>query len=189
MITNSNEIPYNGKYWQSLHLVIWPQSDGKKFLAKFKFGGGTSGPFIKDLLLFCPLPRQSQFTVECPSQHDVLIFHVTSCDCGHMWLAYALAHWTDNSMVWIENWMIILPLIQYITQSNIKYTVQHNTQPALFSYSKSIMKWNVCLSVCLSACLSVCLSVCEGYQNSNIADFGVQSSLVYKLLGGSHNNC
>ena len=43
-----NALPYNWKYWQSLNLAVWPQTDHTKMLAEFKFGGGISGPFIKE---------------------------------------------------------------------------------------------------------------------------------------------
>ena len=41
-------IPYSRKYWQSLSLAVWPQTDYIKMSAEFKFGGGISGPFIKE---------------------------------------------------------------------------------------------------------------------------------------------
>ena len=41
-------IPYSRKYWWSLNLVVWPQTNRKKILAEFKFGSGVSGPFIKE---------------------------------------------------------------------------------------------------------------------------------------------
>ena len=37
-----NEILYSRKHWPSLNLAVWPH---KK---KIKFGGGISGPFIKE---------------------------------------------------------------------------------------------------------------------------------------------
>ena len=43
-----NALPYSRKYWQSLSLAVWPQTDYTKMLAEFKFGGGISGRFIKE---------------------------------------------------------------------------------------------------------------------------------------------
>ena len=40
-------IPYSQKYWQSLNLAVFPETDRRKILAGFKFGSGVSGPFIK----------------------------------------------------------------------------------------------------------------------------------------------
>ena len=40
-------IPYSQKYWRSLNSAVWPQTDHTKIL-EFKFGGGISGPFIKE---------------------------------------------------------------------------------------------------------------------------------------------
>ena len=40
-----NEILYSWKYWPSLNLAVWPQTNPKK---KIKFGGGISGLFIKE---------------------------------------------------------------------------------------------------------------------------------------------
>ena len=45
-------LPYSQKYWRSLKLVVWPQTDHKNIWAEFKFGSGISGPFIKE---FCRL--------------------------------------------------------------------------------------------------------------------------------------
>ena len=39
---------YSQKYWWSLSLAVWPQTDRKNILAEFKFGGGVAGPFIKE---------------------------------------------------------------------------------------------------------------------------------------------
>ena len=41
-------IPYSWKYWQSLNLVVCPQTD--------KFGSGVSSPFIKER---CRLPLEA----------------------------------------------------------------------------------------------------------------------------------
>ena len=38
------DIPFDGG--MGLNLAVWPQTDRKKILAEFKFGGGVSGPFI-----------------------------------------------------------------------------------------------------------------------------------------------
>ena len=46
-----NEILYsrNQKYWLSLSLAVWPQTNCTKILVEFKFDGGISGRFIKEL--------------------------------------------------------------------------------------------------------------------------------------------
>ena len=35
-------LPYNRKYWRSLNLAVWPQTERKNILAEFKFSGGAS---------------------------------------------------------------------------------------------------------------------------------------------------
>ena len=44
--------------------MVRPQSDCKKILAEFKFGGGVSGPFIKEhcCLLLEVLEQSHEFT-------------------------------------------------------------------------------------------------------------------------------
>ena len=36
------EVPFNRKYWSSLNLEVWPQTEQNKILVEFKFGGGAS---------------------------------------------------------------------------------------------------------------------------------------------------
>ena len=43
-----SKLPYSWKYWPSLNSAVWPQTDCKKTLVEFKFGGGISDPFIKE---------------------------------------------------------------------------------------------------------------------------------------------
>ena len=42
------DLLYSWKYWRSINLAVWPKTDHKNILVEFKFGGGVSGPFIKE---------------------------------------------------------------------------------------------------------------------------------------------
>ena len=47
-----NEILYSRKYWPCLNLAVWSQTNPKK--KKIIFGGGISGPFIKECCRLSP---------------------------------------------------------------------------------------------------------------------------------------
>ena len=56
--------PNSWKYWRSLNMAAWPQTDRKRTLAQFKFGSGVSGLFIEEHchLLLEALKQSHEFT-------------------------------------------------------------------------------------------------------------------------------
>ena len=64
-----SQIPYSRKFIGGSYLAVWPQSDCKKILAEFKFGGGVSGLFIKEhcCLLLEVLEQSHEFENLAPS--------------------------------------------------------------------------------------------------------------------------